>query len=140
MNNRGGLFLVLGLVVVILLIIWLTSFKMGSEETADSYSTNPQIFACPMDAKLCPDGTTLSRTGPSCQFPPCPEVDLTEIDLAAELAKCLPRSDQGSRQICQQLMDKIQDFDTCVLAGFPIRETYPEQCVTADGRLFTNQY
>ena len=28
--------------------------------------------ACTLDAKLCPDGTYVSRTGPSCEFAPCP--------------------------------------------------------------------
>lgn len=27
---------------------------------------------CPADAKVCPDGTILGRTGPSCTFPECP--------------------------------------------------------------------
>jgi hypothetical protein len=29
-------------------------------------------IACPMDAKICPDGTGVSRTGPNCEFAPCP--------------------------------------------------------------------
>ena len=28
---------------------------------------------CPMDAKKCPDGSHVSRTGPNCQFAPCPK-------------------------------------------------------------------
>ena len=28
---------------------------------------------CPADAKVCPDGTTVGRTGPNCEFAPCPE-------------------------------------------------------------------
>ncbi len=31
--------------------------------------------ACPADAKVCPDGSTLSRTGPNCTFPACPGED-----------------------------------------------------------------
>lgn len=31
--------------------------------------------ACPEDAMTCPDGTTLTRTGPDCTFPPCPVVE-----------------------------------------------------------------
>jgi hypothetical protein len=29
--------------------------------------------ACTMDAKLCPDGSYVGRTGPNCEFAPCPE-------------------------------------------------------------------
>jgi hypothetical protein len=31
-----------------------------------------QPIACPMDAKVCPDGTSVSREGLSCTFPVCP--------------------------------------------------------------------
>lgn len=27
---------------------------------------------CTMDAKLCPDGSYVSRQGPNCEFAPCP--------------------------------------------------------------------
>lgn len=32
----------------------------------------------------------------------------------------------------------ITNFDECVAAGNPVMESYPEQCRTADGRLFVN--
>jgi hypothetical protein len=28
--------------------------------------------ACTLDAKLCPDGTAVGRTGPNCEFAKCP--------------------------------------------------------------------
>ena len=31
-----------------------------------------QPIACPLDAELCPDGTSVSRKGLSCTFPECP--------------------------------------------------------------------
>ncbi len=30
--------------------------------------------ACPSDAQICSDGSSVGRTGPSCTFAPCPEV------------------------------------------------------------------
>lgn len=42
-------------------------------------ATNPQApvvippgRACTMEAKLCPDGSAVGRTGPNCEFSPCP--------------------------------------------------------------------
>lgn len=29
--------------------------------------------ACTMEAKLCPDGSAVGRTGPACEFPACPD-------------------------------------------------------------------
>ncbi len=36
-----------------------------------NFQTNTQV-ACTMDAKLCPDGSSVGRTGPNCEFAPCP--------------------------------------------------------------------
>jgi len=35
-------------------------------------SDPPGFVACTMEAKLCPDGTAVGRTGPRCEFAPCP--------------------------------------------------------------------
>ena len=35
-------------------------------------STVPEPVACTMDAKMCPDGSYVGRTGPHCEFAPCP--------------------------------------------------------------------
>ena len=32
----------------------------------------PKTTACTMEARLCSDGSSVSRTGPSCEFAPCP--------------------------------------------------------------------
>ncbi|MFA6160416.1 MAG: Gmad2 immunoglobulin-like domain-containing protein [Parcubacteria group bacterium] len=33
-----------------------------------------KIIACTEEAKLCPDGSAVSRTAPNCEFAPCPEI------------------------------------------------------------------
>jgi hypothetical protein len=35
--------------------------------------TNPSPIACTQEAKQCPDGSYVSRTGPNCEFAACPE-------------------------------------------------------------------
>jgi hypothetical protein len=32
----------------------------------------------------------------------------------------------------------INSYAECAAAGYPIQESYPEQCRTPDGKLFTN--
>lgn len=41
-------------------------------------------IACPLDAMVCPDGTSVSRTGISCTFQACqsPNVSLSDINIA----------------------------------------------------------
>jgi hypothetical protein len=43
---------------------------------------NPPLVACTMEAKLCPDGSAVGRTGPNCEFAECPAVNslLSESD------------------------------------------------------------
>jgi hypothetical protein len=38
----------------------------------------------------------------------------------------------------QQRMYEISSFAECAAAGYPIMESYPEQCATPDGRTFVN--
>jgi hypothetical protein len=124
----------------------------------------PNSIACTMEAKLCPDGTAVGRSGPNCEFTPCPSEALCEeekcpdgsvarrtgdgcvisncpngLNLAKELVDCLPKSDLRSKEKCDILLAGITDFNGCKEAGFPIMETYPEQCRTADGRNFVRQ-
>lgn len=38
----------------------------------------------------------------------------------------------------QQRVLSITTYEECAAAGYPIMESYPEQCATPDGRLFVN--
>ena len=42
-------------------------------------SVTPPPKACTLEAKVCPDGSSVSRTGPNCEFTPC----LTSVDPSA---------------------------------------------------------
>lgn len=46
---------------------------------------NPDdIMWCTQEAKLCPDGSYVSRTGPKCEFSPCPNLILDNTSLPFE--------------------------------------------------------
>ncbi len=45
--------------------------------TPELGTSTEQAWACNADAKLCPDGSSLGRTGPRCEFPACPGSDAT---------------------------------------------------------------
>ncbi|MBI2121040.1 MAG: hypothetical protein HYT94_05450 [Parcubacteria group bacterium] len=47
-------------------------------------------IACPQDAKLCPDGSSVGRTGPNCEFSACP------IPVSSE-----PRACPQDAKVCQ---------------------------------------
>jgi len=48
----------------------LSTFKF-TNATGSAVST-PAAVACTLEAKICPDGSSVGRTGPNCEFAPCP--------------------------------------------------------------------
>ncbi len=40
----------------------------GDSEATDENATSTAGVICTMDAKMCPDGTYVGRTGPNCEF------------------------------------------------------------------------
>lgn len=45
-----------------------------------------QQIACPVDALVCPDGTSVARTGSSCTFPSCPPPNVSLPDVGISFA------------------------------------------------------
>ena len=41
----------------------------------NSKPTDNNQVACTMEAKLCPDGSSVGRSGPKCEFAPCPKTN-----------------------------------------------------------------
>lgn len=46
---------------------------------------------------------------------------------------------RGENQIKEEQIREVNSFEECAEAGYPIMESYPEQCRTPDGRNFTKQ-
>lgn len=69
--------LFLGILLIIILGIGGLVYRNAVE-----YPSQP--IACPMDAEICPDGTSVSRAGLSCTFPACqpPNVLLSNVGIA----------------------------------------------------------
>lgn len=60
---KKNLLIVFLLGVVVFLLM---NFKFNKQE-------EPQGLACTEEAKICPDGSAVGRTGPKCEFAACPE-------------------------------------------------------------------
>lgn len=68
------------LTIVIVLLIIFAAFggyyvgrtSVGNQGNTDLLPLEPNQRACTMEAKICPDGTAVGRTGPNCEFAPCP--------------------------------------------------------------------
>jgi len=65
----------LGMIIALVIILFLL-FISGSAGYAifKNLQTNNQQVACTLEAMICPDGSSVGRTGPNCEFSPCPTV------------------------------------------------------------------
>lgn len=45
----------------------------------------------------------------------------------------------GVKMYRDSQVEQISSYEECVDAGYPILESYPEQCMTPDGRGFTRE-
>lgn len=68
--------------------------------------TSPTI--CPMDAKACPDGSYVARTGPNCEFAACPAYEPKTIT-------CSPAAKQA---------------EACTMEYAPVCASVQVQCIT----------
>lgn len=56
-----------------ILVILIIAFGIWKFKTSDKVLIQPdENVACTMEAKLCPDGSSVGRQGPNCEFSACP--------------------------------------------------------------------
>ncbi len=76
MKDQKGISTAVVLVVVIMVLT--AGFLIARIAVAPSPTDEPTPdnsgVVCTLDAKLCPDGSYVGRTGPKCEFAPCPTV------------------------------------------------------------------
>lgn len=73
--SRKGAIIALGFITISFLI----AFVMGGLMLANNDSNNNEQIACTDEAKICPDGSSVGRTGRACEFAPCPTPTNTPI-------------------------------------------------------------
>lgn len=80
---RNNLFLIVG-IFIFTLFIGTGGYYLGKKSNSNNIANPPsptpaidQKKACTQEAKICPDGSSVGRTGPNCEFPPCPTINST---------------------------------------------------------------
>ena len=76
----------------------------------ESNIADEELKACTAEAKMCPDGSFVGRTGPDCQFAPCPEIASPE------------------RITCT---DEMKQAEACTLEYAPVCGLVEVQCIKA---------
>lgn len=45
----------------------------------------------------------------------------------------------ASQKQPEDMVSFVSNFEECVVAGYPVQETYPRQCTTPDGNVYTEK-
>jgi hypothetical protein len=60
--------------VIVILILIGAGIYYVTRPMVTATNPNDQVVACTMDARVCPDGSSVGRSGPNCEFAECPMV------------------------------------------------------------------
>jgi hypothetical protein len=73
-----GILAVIGAATVAVAFTGVYRFKCNDGgDSMPPLTGGPQQIGCTMEAKICPDGSVVGRSGPRCEFAPCPVVSAT---------------------------------------------------------------
>ncbi len=96
---------------------------------------------CTLEAKICPDGSTVGRVGPNCEFDPCPTQEYTfdwsdgSCDADSDCQE-LEYGCGGGHIVCTNNPEKWKDMmSTCdIVANHPVKEGYQCGCVLSENK------
>lgn len=71
---KRAIIIAFGIVVIIAAVVAAKELYFTPERGFDWTEGGPQPQPCTMEAKICPDGTAVGRSGPNCEFAACPDV------------------------------------------------------------------
>lgn len=97
--------------------------RHGDQHFVEDVSLPEEPIACTADAKICPDGSAVGRTGPNCEFAQCPEEENPTTVV------CSPESKQA--EACTMQYDPVCGLRQvqCVTSPCPpIPETFSNGC------------
>lgn len=72
MNSKNILFLSGGVGLVVVLVVGMMFWERQSKKKL------PAEAGCTMEARICPDGSAVGRSGPNCEFAPCSDLAVIE--------------------------------------------------------------
>ena len=124
-RNNPIIYLLIILVIIIFIVI---VFSIGYFYTNSDNDDNT-IF-CTQDAKLCPDGSYVSRNATlNCEFDPCPVSDNGNDSYEKEMNFCNPEDREGD--FCIQIYQPVCGFfnpEKIQCIRYPCAQTYSSSC------------
>lgn len=103
------------LIIILIIVIALFAFN--------SYYNKDKSVACTEEAKLCPDGSAVGRTGSNCEFEKCPGEDGDKIKIYCKKEQ---RNADGCIEIYQPVCGWSNENIKCL--KYPCASTYSNYC------------
>jgi hypothetical protein len=103
----------------------LTKQPISSTSQSPDTATSSGQTICTLDAKVCPDGTAVGRTGPACEFAVCPG----ETPGKPEVINCT--SEQKGAEACIELYAPVcasVQIQCITTPCEPIQKTFSNSC------------
>lgn len=67
-------------IIVIAIVLVVGGLAYAFTRPTPPAVTDGNQVACTMDAKMCPDGSYVGRTGPNCEFAACPSGETSTMN------------------------------------------------------------
>lgn len=109
-NSEKNIGKYVGILIVVLVLITGVYFlsKQAKNDVDSNENPNEQV-ACTMEAKICPDGSSVGRSGPKCEFAECPGASNPEKSGSLTLSP----GEQGKVGAMAITLNKITDDSRC---------------------------
>lgn len=123
--------------VVLILVLGVMGFLYRYTLENPQAGTPMEVSACTLEAKMCPDGSSVGRVGPSCAFATCalPNVELPEAGIAFVIPGGY-RADERARGADTSLLESFGTTPLADTGGMPntilIRQFHLEEEETAN--------
>ncbi|GEM_PF-2990518 len=108
--SKKLIFLILGFLILLIGISAGTYF-LGKNSNKQTPTPAPDQKACSQEAKICPDGSAVGRTGPNCEFAACPisnSTIITNYSSFLDKIKTLTTASSYNSLIEMQSTDEIE--------------------------------
>ena len=140
--------LLLGIIVLAILILFSLRFILGGSEDdwicVDGEWVKHGVPSAPMPTEPCPGKKQAPLNCQSYGVEDCPS-DCVVCPPCIECSSISCQSEEFCASIgidrdwYPNIPDIINSFDDCVLAGYPVMESYPRQCRTKEGWTFIEE-
>ena len=132
--------MILLLFLILALVSLLVVFELFSKQLfpfANTNNNNGQI-ACTMEAKLCPNGSYVARSGPNCEFATCPNNETSTTSQSSEENPVLPEENIFDFQVYRndannlsfQILPNLSVYKFVNITDWPLKITLSSSAFT----------